>query len=69
MIASSKRLYPLTRSSRMPNAMKPVMTPATTSGTWKSRLSASAAPRNSAMSVDIETISAWTHIPHESARG
>ena len=49
--------------------MKPVITPAMKSGTWKSRLSPSAAPRNSAMSVDIEMSSACTHIPQDVQRG
>ncbi len=49
--------------------MKPVMTPAMNSGTWKSRFSASAAPRNSATSVDIVMISACTHIPRDIQRG
>ncbi len=53
----------------MPKAMNPVITPATTSGTWNSRFSPSAAPRNSAMSVDIEMTSACTHIPQDSQRG
>ena len=39
------------------------------SGTWKRRLSPSAAPRNSAMSVDIAIISAWIQSPQDTGRG
>ena len=49
--------------------MKPVMMPAGRSGTWKRRLSPSAAPMNSAMSVDIAITSAWIHSPQETGRG
>src|SRR2546423_104680 len=48
--------------------MTPVITPAGSRGTWKSRFNPSAAPRNSATSVDIEISSAWTHIAQERRR-
>jgi hypothetical protein len=45
------------------------MRPAEKSGTWKRRLRPRAAPRNSAMSVDIEITSACTHRPLLTHRG
>ncbi len=44
----------------MPKATTAVISPASKSGMPKSRLSPSAAPTNSARSVAIATISAWT---------
>ncbi len=69
VIASSKRRKPCVCSARIANAITPVMNPAGSSGTPNSRFSPSAAPRNSAMSVDIAMISAWIHMPHVNARG
>ena len=53
----------------MPKVMTPVIRPAGSSGTPKSRLSPSAAPRNSAMSVAIAITSAWIHRAIEVHRG
>ena len=69
VIASSKRRKPWVCSSRIANAITPVISPAGSSGTPKSRFSPSAAPRNSATSVDIAMISACTHMPHVNGRG
>ena len=69
LIATSKRRKPWVCSSRIANAITPVISPAGSSGTPKSRLSPIAAPRNSAMSVDIAITSACTHIPQVNARG
>ena len=56
-------------SSRIANAITPVIKPAGSSGTPNSRFKPSAAPRNSAMSVDIAIISACTHsAPRQRAR-
>jgi hypothetical protein len=69
VIASSKRRTPRVCNSRMANAIKPVIRPAGSSGTPNSRFKPRAAPRNSAMSVDIAITSACTHIPQVTARG
>ena len=69
VIASSKRRKPCVCSSRIANAIAPVMIPAGKSGTPKSRLSPIAAPRNSAISVDIAITSACTHMPQVNTRG
>ncbi len=53
----------------MANAISPVINPAGSSGTPKSRFSPRAAPRNSAMSVDMAITSACTHMPQVTARG
>ena len=49
--------------------MKPVITPAHSSGTPNSRFRPSAAPTNSATSVDIAMISACSHITRLADRG
>ena len=69
VIASSKRRKPRRCSSRIANAIAPVIRPAGSSGTPNSRFRPSAAPRNSAMSVDIAITSACSHMPHVTARG
>ena len=53
----------------MAKAITPVMSPAVTIGTPNSRLRPSAAPTNSAMSVDMAMISACTHRPQVTGRG
>ena len=68
VIASSNRRKPRVWSSRIANAITPVISPATSIGTPNSRFRPSAAPRNSAMSVDIAMISAWIHIPQLTGR-
>ena len=69
LIASSKRRKPRACSPRIPNAITPVISPAGSSGTPNSRFSPIAAPTNSARSVDIAMISAWTHMPQVNTRG
>jgi len=69
VIASSNRRKPRPWSSRIANAITPVIRPAISIGTPNRRLSPSAAPRNSAMSVAIAITSAWIHIPHVTQRG
>ena len=69
VITSSKRRKPNLCSPRIPNAIAPVIRPAGNSGTPKSRFRPIAPPRNSAMSVDIATISACTHMPQVSTLG
>ena len=53
----------------MAKATTAVMRPEANGGTPKRRLSAIAAPTNSARSVAMATISAWTQRPHVTGRG
>ncbi len=69
VIASSKRRKPCVCKPRMAKAMKPVITPAHSSGTPNSRFSPSAAPTNSATSVDIAMTSACSHMTRLAERG
>ena len=64
MIASSNLRCPRVCSSRIANATTAVIRPATNGGTPKSRLSAIAAPTNSARSVAIAIASACSHSPN-----
>ena len=68
LIASSNLRKPSAWSARIPKAITPVISPAMNNGTPNRRFSPIAAPRNSAMSVDIAMISACTHIPKVNAR-
>ena len=68
-IASSKRRWPRVCSPRIAKATTLVISPAANSGTPNRRLSAIAAPTNSARSVAIAISSAWTHRPQVTGRG
>ena len=68
-MTASKRRWPLACSPRIPKATTAVISPAGKSGTLKSRLSAIAAPTNSARSVAMAMSSAWTHRPQVTGRG
>jgi hypothetical protein len=68
-IAISKLRKPRRWSPRIPNAITPVISPATSSGIPNRRFRPIAAPRNSATSVAIAIASAWIHIPIVAQRG
>ena len=70
VIASSKRRNAVASAARGSRTRSRRSSgPAGSSGTPNSRFSPSAAPRNSATSVDIAMISACTHMPQVNARG